>query len=135
MGKLTRYIQRSLPTKISLNMFFVAVLVFVLVNGVFMAMSWRHFHAVAMDNASEALNTAVARAERYLRSVETVTDTTVRKELSKTLSSIKPYPHSYIVILDKDGRYYVHPDSTKIVNKTIFDLTNGRYYPDKLAPM
>ena len=133
MGKLTRYIQRSLPTKISLNMFFVAVLVFVLVNGVFMAMSWRHFHAVAMDNASEALNTAVARAERYLRSVETVTDTTVRKELSKTLSSIKPYPHSYIVILDKDGRYYVHPDSTKIVNKTIFDLTNGRYYPDKLA--
>ena len=133
MGKLTRHIQRSLPTKISLKMFFVAVLVFVLVNSVFMVISRQHFHSVAMDNASEALNTAVARAERFLKPAETVADTTNRMELSKALSSIKPYPHSYIIILDQNGRYYVHPDSTKMLNKTIFDLTNGRYYPDKLA--
>lgn len=257
MGKLSGYIQRSFPTKISINMFFVAVLVFVLISGVFMTISWRHFHVVAMDNASEALNTAVARAERYLRSVETVTDLTaqmveedfypdslmaysrrvveksgfisgcsitaqpdmfaehgryfsvytVRKrdtvitavedeyeyfdyewyrkaavsgqavwvdpffdnnagslsadhmiasycrplydkknrligvistdmslpEFSMALSSIKPYPNSYLILLGKDGRYYAHRDSTKIVNQTIFDLTNGRYYPDKLA--
>lgn len=257
MRKLSAYIQRSFPTKISIKMFFVAVLVFVLINGVFMAISRRHFHIAAMDNASEALNTAVARAERYLRSVETVTDLTARMveedfypdslmaysrrvveksgfisgcsisaqpdmfaehgryfsaytvlkrdtvitavkdgyeyfdyewyrkaavsgqavwvdpfvddnagslssdhmiasycrplydkqnrligvistdmslpEFSKALSSIKPYPNSYLLLLGHDGRYYVHPDSTKIVNKTIFDLTNGRYYPDKLA--
>ena len=133
MGKLTRHIQRSLPTKISLKMFFVAVLVFVLVNIVFIVISRQHFHSVAMDNASEALNTAVARAERFLKPAETVADTTNRMELSKALSSIKPYPHSYIIILDQNGRYYVHPDSTKMLNKTIFDLTNGRYYPDKLA--
>lgn len=35
--------------------------------------------------------------------------------------------------MGQDGRYYVHPDTAKIVDKTIFDLTNGRYYPDKLA--
>ena len=209
MGKLTRHIQQSLPTKISLNMFVVAVLVFVLVSGVFMVISRHHFHTVAMDHASEALNTAVARAERYVRSVETVTEITARmaeehfcpdsleaysrsvvekcgfvsgcsisalpdislkaaawaepldgqraasyrrplfdKEnrpvglistdmslpaFSKELSSIKPYPHSYLILLGQDGRYYVHPDSTKIVDKTIFDLTSGRYYPDKLA--
>lgn len=240
-----------------MKMFLVAVSVFVLTNSVFMAVSWKHFHAVAMDNASEALNAAVARAERYLRSVETVTDLTARMaeehfcpdslivfsrraveqsgfvsgcsisaradmfpehgryysaytvrkrdtvitaveegyeyfdyewyskaavsgkavwvdpfvdnnagslsadhmiasycrplydkekqligvistdmslpEFSKALSSIKPYPDSYLILVGHDGRYYVHRDSTKIVNKTIFDLTNGRYYPDKLA--
>ena len=240
-----------------MKMFLVAVSVFVLTNSVFMAVSWRHFHTVAMDNASEALNAAVARAERYLRSVETVTDLTARMaeehfcpdslivfsrraveqsgfvsgcsisaradmfpeygryysaytvrkrdtvitaveegyeyfdyewyskaavsgkavwvdpfvdnnvgslsadhmiasyccplydkekqligvistdmslpEFSKALSSIKPYPDSYLILLGHDGRYYVHRDTTKIVKKTIFDLTNGRYYPDKLA--
>ncbi|MBQ1649224.1 MAG: hypothetical protein II047_12330, partial [Bacteroidales bacterium] len=79
MGKLTKNIQRSLPTKISLNMFLVAVVVFVLVNGVFMVLSRTHFHNTAMDNASEALNTAVARAERFLKPAETVADTTNRE--------------------------------------------------------
>ena len=257
MGKLTKYIQRSLPTKISLKMFLVAVVVFVLVNGVFMVLSRTHFHNTAMDNASEALSTAVARAERYMNAVETVTDVTacmieddfcpdslaaysrsvlqrgsfvsgcsisarpdlfpeqgrfysartVRKgdvvkttledgnecfnrerynkasalghavwvdhftddqarslsadsmiasycrplydreerlvgvisadmslmDFSKAVSSIKPYPNSYLIILGQDGRFYAHRDTSKIVRNTIFDLTNGRYYPDKLA--
>ena len=257
MGKLIRNIRKSLPSKISLNMFLVAVLVFVLINGTFMVLSWRHFHDIAIGNASEALSTAIAQAERYLRTVETVTDLTARiveedfcadslpaysrrvveksafvsgcsiaarpdlfpeygrnysaytvrkgdavitavedrdeyfdrewyrkaaasgkaawldpsidsnagplsadrmiasysrplydwknriigvistdislPEFSRALSSIKPYPNSYLVILGPDGRYYVHPDTTKVVHKTIFDLTNGRYYPEKLA--
>ena len=257
MGKLTRHIRQSLPTKISLMMFFVAVLIFVLINGVFVVMSRRHLHAFAMKNASESLNTAVAQAERYLRSVETVTDLTAQMveenfspgsllaysrrivekngfvsgcsisaqpdmfpehgrhysaytvqkrdtvitvvedvyeyfdyewykkaavsgqavwvdpfvddnagslsadhviasysrplydkknrllgvisadislpEFSKALSSIKPYHDSYLILLGHDGRYYVHPDTTKIVNKTIFDPIDGRYQPDKLA--
>ena len=54
-------------------------------------------------------------------------------EFSKALSSIRPYPNSYLMILGHDGRYYVHRDTSKIVNKTIFDLTNGRYYSDKLT--
>ena len=78
MGKLTRHIRQSLPTKISLMMFFVAVLIFVLINGVLVVMSRRHLHAFAMKNASETLNTVVAQAERYLRSVETVTDLTAQ---------------------------------------------------------
>ena len=257
MGKLTRHIRQSLPTKISLMMFFVAVLIFVLINGVLVVMSRRHLHAFAMKNASETLNTVVAQAERYLRSVETVTDLTAQMveenfspgsllaysrrivekngfvsgcsisaqpdmfpeygrhysvytvqkrdtvitivedvyeyfdyewykkaavsgqavwmdpfvddnagslsadhmiasysrplydkknrllgvlstdislpEFSKALSSIKPYPDSYLILLGHDGRYYVHPDTTKIVNKTIFDPIGGRYQPDKLA--
>lgn len=257
MGKLTKYLRHSLPTKISLMMFFYTVLVFALVNGFSMVMSRRHFHTVAINNASEALSTVVARAERYLQSVETTTNAsawlieenfcpdsllvysrkivqengfvsgcsisarpdlfpeferyfsayTVREkdtlittiqdqyeyfeydwyrnaavsgkpvwvepfmddkdgslsadhmiasycrplydkehkllgvistdislpEFSKTLSSIKPYPHSYLIVVGQDGRYYVHRDSTKIVNHTIFEPVDGRYIPDKLS--
>ena len=179
MGKLTRRIQQSFPTKISIRMFFVAVLVFVLGNGIFLIKARRHFHIIAMNNVSEALNTAVARAERYVKSVEATTKATAlmaeenalvlgrgeweeplnqksltytysifdntdrlkRKvstdlsltELSGDLSSIKPYPHSYIILLGHDGRFYAHEDTSKIVNRSIFELTNGRYYTDKLA--
>lgn len=257
MGKLTKYLRHSLPTKISLVMFFFTVLVFALVNSFSMVMSRRHFHTVAINNASEALSTVVARAERYLQSIETATNAsawlieenfcpdsllaysrrmvqenalvsgcsisarpdlfpeferyfsayTVREkdtlittiqdqyeyfeydwyrkaavsgkpvwvepfmddkdgslsadhliasycrplynkehkllgvistdislpEFSKTLSSIKPYPHSYLIVVGQDGRYYVHRDSTKIVNHTIFEPVDGRYIPDKLS--
>ena len=238
-------------------MFGVVLLVFILANGVSMVLSQRHFHPVAMNNASETLNTAVARAERYLRSVETATNAaawlaensfrpdsllvlsrriveqngfisgcsisaqpdmfpqygryfsayTVRKgeeiitvqedeyeyfdyewyskaatlghavwidpfvddndgslsadhmiasysrplfdkenrfigvistdlsvpELARDMSSEKPYPQSYIVLLGHDGRYFVHPDTTRILVKTIFDPSSGHYYSDKLT--
>ena len=257
MKKLIGHIRSSLPTKISLSMFLAALLVFILANGILAISSRRYFHTVAMNNLSEALSTAVARAERYLRSVETVTNATaqmseqyftpdsllafsrrivelnafvsgcsisaradlfpergryfsaytVRKgceivtvveddyeyfdypwysqaaesgragwvdpfvddnagslsadhmiasycrplydnqnrflgvistdlslpEFSRVLSSIKPYPHSYLILLGSDGRYYVHPDSTKIVHRTIFDITDDHYNPDKLT--
>ena len=179
MGKLIRHIQQSFPTKINLWMFLVAVLVFFLGNGIFLVKARRHFHTIAMNNVSEALSAAVARAERHVKSVETTTKATAMMaednilvighgewgepldqksvkytysiydnkdnlkrevstelsltELSRDLSSIKPYPHSYMIILGHDGRFYAHEDTTKIVSKSIFDLTNGRYYPDKLA--
>ena len=214
MGRLTRHIQGSLPTKISINMFIVAVIVFALINGVFMLLSRRYFHAAAMDNASEALNAVIAQAEGYIRSVENATNITARMaeetfcpdsleaysrrvvqmssfvsdcsisdspdmipehalwkdhsaedgavsqktvsycrplygkdkriigvisadmpllDFSKALSSIRPYPNSYLIILGRDGRYYAHRDTLKIIKKTIFDLTNGRYYHDKLV--
>ena len=41
--------------------------------------------------------------------------------LSKTISTEKPYPNSYCVMLGKEGNYYVHPDSTKLVHHTIFE--------------
>ena len=257
MRKLISNIRNSLPTKISLSMFCIVLLVFIMANSVSMALSQRYFHSVAMDSASKTLNTALAKAERYLRSVETATNATawfaensfrpdsllelsrriveqngfisgcsisaqpdmfprqgryfsaytVRKgeeiitvqedeyeyfdyewyskaatlghavwidpfmddnagslsaddmiasysrplfdkekrligvistdlslpELSRALSSKKPYPHSYFMILGHDGRYYEHPDTTWILAKTIFDPTSGRYFSDKLT--
>ncbi|MBR4735064.1 MAG: hypothetical protein IK052_03120 [Bacteroidales bacterium] len=257
MRKLIGHIRNSLPTKISLSMFCIVLLVFILANGVSMALSQHHFHPVAMNSARKALNTAVARAERYLRSVENATNITawiaenkfrpdslmvlsrriveqngfisgcsisaqpyvfpqegryfsaytVRKgeeiftvreddyeyfdydwyskaasaghavwidpfmddnegslsaghviasycrplygrnnrlvgvistdfslpELSRAMSSEKPYRNSYFILLGHDGLYFDHPDTTRILTSTIFDPTDGHYFSDKLA--
>ena len=46
--------------------------------------------------------------------------------LSKFMSKEKPYPHSYFVMIDEQGRYIVHPDSTMLFSHTIF----GNACPD-----
>ena len=43
--------------------------------------------------------------------------------LSETISSVKPYPNSYSIMLGKGGTYFVHPDNTKLLKKTIFTDT------------
>ena len=42
-------------------------------------------------------------------------------KLTKIINEERPYPNSYFVMLDSDGRYVVHPDSTRLFKKTIFD--------------
>jgi sigma-B regulation protein RsbU (phosphoserine phosphatase) len=48
--------------------------------------------------------------------------------LSQNISSIKPYPHSYSIMIGRGGTYFVHPDSTKISRQTIF--TSAMEEPD-----
>ena len=43
--------------------------------------------------------------------------------LSQTISSIKPYPHSYSIMIGRGGTYFVHPDTTKITRQTIYTQT------------
>ena len=43
--------------------------------------------------------------------------------LSQTISAIKPYPHSYSIMIGRGGTYFVHPDTTKITRQTIFTQT------------
>lgn len=43
--------------------------------------------------------------------------------LSKTISTVKPYPHSYSIMIGRGGTYFVHPDTTKITRQTIFTQT------------
>ena len=48
--------------------------------------------------------------------------------LSKTISSVKPYPHSYSIMIGSGGTYFVHPDTTKLFYETI--LTETLVHPD-----
>ena len=43
--------------------------------------------------------------------------------LSQTISAVKPYPHSYSIMIGRGGTYFVHPDTTKITRQTIFTQT------------
>lgn len=43
--------------------------------------------------------------------------------LSKTILTVKPYPHSYSIMIGRGGTYFVHPDTTKLFYHTIFTET------------
>ena len=43
--------------------------------------------------------------------------------LSKTISAVKPYPHSYSIMIGQSGTYFVHPDTTKLFYQSIFTET------------
>ena len=43
--------------------------------------------------------------------------------LSQTISAVKPYPHSYSIMIGRGGTYFVHPDTTKITRQSIFTAT------------
>lgn len=43
--------------------------------------------------------------------------------LSQTISAVKPYPHSYSIMIGRGGTYFVHPDTAKITRQTIFTQT------------
>ena len=53
--------------------------------------------------------------------------------LSKIISQERPYPNSYFMMLDGDGCYVVHPDSSFLFKKTIFDNTNPQIDKDLIA--
>ena len=43
--------------------------------------------------------------------------------LSETISSVKPYPNSYCFMIGRGGSFLVHPDTTKLLNQSIFTET------------
>lgn len=51
--------------------------------------------------------------------------------LSETISALKPYPHSYSIMVGRGGTYFVHPDPSKISRESIFTRTLES--PDKAA--
>jgi sigma-B regulation protein RsbU (phosphoserine phosphatase) len=53
--------------------------------------------------------------------------------LSKTISAVKPYPHSYSIMIGQSGTYFVHPDTTKLFYQSIFTETLERPDSDVTA--
>ena len=43
--------------------------------------------------------------------------------LSHIIAGVKPYPHSYSIMIGRGGTYFIHPDTTKITRETIFTKT------------
>ena len=53
--------------------------------------------------------------------------------LSKLMSEVKPYPNSYFTMIDEDGRFIIHPDSTRLFAQTIFTNADPRKSFDLIA--
>ena len=50
------------------------------------------------------------------------------KWLSETISSIKPYPNSYSILVSRGGTFLIHPDPDKLFYQTIY--TDGLEHPN-----
>jgi len=56
------------------------------------------------------------------------------KRMSKVVSSgEKPYPNSYFMMVDENGRFFIHPDSTQLFVHTIFDGADPQKQTDIIA--
>ena len=53
--------------------------------------------------------------------------------LSNIISEVRPYPNSYFIMIDGDGRYMIHPDESQLFYKTIFTDIDPRRQPDVIA--
>lgn len=53
--------------------------------------------------------------------------------LSKIISEVRPYPNSYFIMIDEQGRYMIHPDKNLLFYKTIFTDVDPRRHPDIIA--
>lgn len=51
------------------------------------------------------------------------------RQLSEKLYDVKPYPHAYAILLDCDGIYMVHPDTTKLLYQSIFTSSHAEVEP------
>ena len=54
-------------------------------------------------------------------------------KLSEVINGERPYPNAYFVMLGKDGHYFVHPDTSKLVNHTIFGTKDNPQTPELIA--
>ena len=61
------------------------------------------------------------------------TDLSFRR-LSEAIDSAEhPYPNAYFVLIGSDGRYFIHPDTTRLFRKTIFDDADPNHQADLIA--
>lgn len=81
-----------------------------------------------IDNTESKVNphAAVATYSRPLRQddgriIGVLTTDLSFSHMAKMLDDVEqPYSHAYFMLLGSDGRYLIHPDSTRLFHKTIF---------------
>lgn len=53
--------------------------------------------------------------------------------LSEVIQAEKPYPNAYFLMLGEDGQIFVHPDSARLVDRTIFSGMDTRHNVEVIA--
>ena len=112
---------KRLSRLLGLAIMLLAAPIFILSLGLLFEQSRTLIHHEVSDYISSTLNTAVQRVCYYMNTVETDAKPTNFRHMANMLSEgEQPYQHAYYVLLDGDGRYLIHPDSTRLFRKTIF---------------
>ena len=78
------------------------------------------YNAGTLSNEDMIVSYSLPITDRKGRFIGVISTDLSLPWLSKTISEEKPYPHSYSVMLGRDGKYYIHPDPEKLVKQTIF---------------
>lgn len=61
------------------------------------------------------------------------TDLSFRR-LSEAIDSVgHPYPNAYFILIGNDGRYFIHPDTTRLFRKSIFTDADPNHQADLIA--
>jgi signal transduction histidine kinase/predicted small secreted protein len=55
------------------------------------------------------------------------------QHLNKIVSEEKPYSHSYYMMVDQNGKFFIHPDSTRVFTQTIFSGADPDNQTDIIA--
>ena len=53
--------------------------------------------------------------------------------LKEAIADKQPYPNTYFVMVNSEGRFIIHPDSTQELNKNIFEDLDPEKQPDLIA--
>jgi signal transduction histidine kinase len=60
------------------------------------------------------------------------TDLSFRR-LKETIAEKQPYPNTFFALVNREGQFIIHPDSTKELNKTLFEDLDVETQPDLVA--
>ena len=60
------------------------------------------------------------------------TDLSFRR-LKEAIAEKQPYPNTYFALINSEGQFIIHPDSTKELNKTLFEDLDVETHPDLIA--
>jgi len=86
---------------------------------------------VTLDGMIASYCKPIYNADGHLIAIMS-TDISLQR-LSKNITEERPYPNSFFMMIDQEGRYFIHPDTTRLFKQTIFSHANPRLHADIIA--
>ena len=107
----------SIGVRLSLSILGVAIGVFVVGLLIYIYFQEDNVKQETMLRAEMQLTEQICEAEKLLIGDTTLTDKEKTDSVMHIIQRIKPYKHSFCILLDANGHYLLHPDS----NLTVYD--------------
>ena len=122
MKRFLHYIQQHLSLRLGLIITLIIAVAFSLLFNVLFDRCKQHIQRAAIEHATQLLDNTAERIKGIMDETDTLTEQSFHnlKRLSDAVTTLKPYPNSSAIMVGRDGKYLVHPDSTKLFRETIF---------------